>query len=148
MKIETTYQPPLGTAVTATSVSAVTEASSIKEVTQAVAGTVVDETKTIKLEDFQQYMTDYSDLDAIAKVIKAKQEAIKEVVLSGLKEMKMKSVKTDYGTFSVVAESRGTKFDSKALKEESPRIYELFMKPSVTKSHLKVTPTKPKADKK
>lgn len=102
------------------------------------------DTENLSLEGFKDYMQDYAELDRVAKLIKEKQEAIKEVVLKGIKKLGMDSVKNEYGTFTVVPKSVGTTFDSKAFKEDAPKIYNMYLKDTSKKEYLKVTPKKQK----
>lgn len=104
----------------------------------------LDKKGDMSVADFKAYMEDYSALDRVAKQIKEKQDAIKAIVFQGLKDLGLDTAKTDYGTFSVVGESTTERFDAKTFKEESPKIYNLYVVPSVKKSYLKVTPKAPK----
>lgn len=110
-----------------------------------VEGTPQPAVERTSITDFGKQMLDYGELDRKIKELKAEQDKIKVDVVAGLKELKMSSVKTEYGTFTIVPESRGVRFDSARLKLESPRIYELYLSPSVTSEYLKVTPKKKKA---
>lgn len=144
MKIETTgYTPPVITGNVAPKQEK-QSGTKLKAEDMFVVAPSLDTTGDISLSDFQSYMSDYAELDRVAKAIKEKQEAIKEVVKSGLETLGMESVKTEYGTFSMVGESKTTKFDSKKLKEEIPVIYDMYVSEGKKASYLKVTPKKKK----
>lgn len=104
----------------------------------------LENTGSIGLGDFKSYMNDYAELDRVAKEIKEKQEAIKEIVKTGLEALGMDSAKTEYGTFTLVAETHSKRFDANALKVDAPKIYDMYLVDSVKKSYMKVTPKKGK----
>ncbi len=74
------------------------------------------------------------------EAMKMRQDEIKQQMFKMMEDGKMKSIKTSFASYSYIAASTQTKFDSKAFKEAvTEEEYNKYLKTSEVKAQLKIT---------
>lgn len=102
-----------------------------------------DDTYQYKVEipqEFSALEQEYRLLTARMDALKMRQDEIKRQMFKMMEDGKMKSIKTSFASYSYVAASTQTKFDSKAFKAAvSEEEYNKYLKTSEVKAQLKIT---------
>lgn len=90
----------------------------------------------------QQAIEAINQVIAEEKAVKEKKEAMQQALLEQMEKYNVTQIKNDYFTVSYTAEHTADRFDSKALKEQSPALYESYCKETKVKASLRITPKK------
>lgn len=93
----------------------------------------------------QQAIETINALIAQEKAIKQKKDELNAVLLEQMQKYGVKQIKNDFFTISFTEEHTSERFDSKALKEQAPALYDSYCKESVVKASVRITPKKVQA---
>ena len=78
-------------------------------------------------------------LEQSAKEIKEKQDELKKALIEQCEKYGVKQIKNDFMTISYTPEHVTERFDSTALKNQSPALYEAYSKEVKTKASVRIT---------
>lgn len=78
-------------------------------------------------------------LEQQAKSIKEQQEEMKKALIEQMEQYGVTQIKNDYMTISYTPEHTTQRFDSTALKNQSPKLYEAYCKESKTKASVRIS---------
>lgn len=99
----------------------------------------------IKSDDFsKKYQSLDNLIDYLTTIKKTINAGIQNIVESSYQEKGESSIRSEDYTFTYVAPSTKTAFDSKKLKEDNPELYAKYVKTSNVSSSLRVTKRKKK----
>jgi len=106
---------------------------------------VVVTAELIKSEDFsKKYQSLDNLIDYLTTIKKAVNAGIQKIIEADYEEKGESSIRSEDYTFTYVAPSTKTSFDSKKLKEDNPELYAKYVKTSNVSGSLRVTPRKKK----
>lgn len=80
------------------------------------------------------------------EMIKKAEDELNKTLLEQMEKFGVTQIKNDSFTISYTPEHTATRFDSKALKEQSPALYDSYCKETTVKSSIKITMKKGKTN--
>ena len=79
-----------------------------------------------------------AEIEIKMKALKAKEEELKQMILKEMEEKNLLKLDAEELSISYIAPSERETFDSKALKEELPDVYDIYIKFSPVKSSIRI----------
>ena len=96
----------------------------------------------IRNEDKYMLTSDVSkkiaEIEIKMKELKSKEEELKQMILKEMEEKNLLKLDAEELSISYIAPSERETFDSKALKEELPDVYDNYIKFSPVKSSIRI----------
>lgn len=89
-------------------------------------------------EQFSALEQEYRLITARMDALKIKQDDLKEQIMKMMEANKLKSIKTNIGSYSYVAASTKKTFDTKLFKDTEPEHYEHYLKETTTKPSIRI----------
>ena len=79
-----------------------------------------------------------AEIEIKMKALKAKEEELKQMILKEMEEKNLLKLDAEELSISYIAPSERETFDNKALKEELPDVYDIYIKFSPVKSSIRI----------
>ena len=79
-----------------------------------------------------------AEIETKMKELKVKEEELKQMILKEMEEKNLLKLDAEELSISYIAPSERETFDSKALKEELPDVYDSYIKFSPVKSSIRI----------
>lgn len=87
----------------------------------------------------EELLASIAEKQRVIKAMTDELDAEKAILLEAMQEKELKNLKSSIVSITYVESSTKMVFDSKALKEEAPKIYEKYQKKSQVKASLRIT---------
>lgn len=92
-----------------------------------------------QLSEIEEAQTKLIQLEELRKALNEEMDGIKEELRCQMEKIGIKEWENDAMKITLVKESVRTSLDTKAIKEEHPRIYKKYLKETKVKSSVKIT---------
>ena len=92
-----------------------------------------------QLSEIEEAQTKLIQLEELRKSLNEEMDGIKEELRCQMEKLGIKEWENDAMKITLVKESTRTSLDTKAIKEEHPRIYKKYLKETKVKSSVKIT---------
>lgn len=89
-------------------------------------------------EQFSALEQEFRLITARVDALKIKQDELKEKIMKMMEDNKLKSVKTQFASYSYVAATTKKTFDTKLFKDTEPDHYECYLKETTTKPSIRI----------
>lgn len=93
----------------------------------------------------QEAIEKIKTLKKAQKNLKEAEDELNKTLLEQMEKFGVDQIKNDTFTISYTPEHTAVRFDSKALKEQSPALYDSYCKETTVKSSIRITLKKEKA---